>query len=626
MAGMESGIAEELGSKMKAVSVAEFFKKNKHLLGFDSPIKSMLMVVKEAVDNSLDATEDYAYGIKQRGGKITEDVLPNIKVEIKKAEHGLSIIPEGWSVPLADLVKSKKKRWEVILFGKSLRASKVDGNKRYFNVEDHEVMLKDTGAKKPKVYVDGKEADIDDRTKKYKLILTDNGPGIIKKNIPNVFGKLLYGSKFHRLRQSRGQQGIGISSAVLYAQQTTGVPAKIVSKTGPDQPANLVKLSIADNNEPKIHEDGVVDDFDLEHGTRIELLIEADYISSGEKSVYEFLRRTSIVNPHAHFSFVDPKKKKYVFPRTVKKLPKEPTEIKPHPHGIEFGVLQTMLLTTGSRSLKGFLTNDFTRVSSAVAEKILKRTGLEQKQISDLKRSDIDKLLRALHKEKLMRPPTNCLSPIGEDALEKSILKDTNAEFVTTVSRKPTVYKGIPFLIEAAIAFGGDIKKERSAQRLRYANKIPLLYDAGGCAMTKAIQQNNWKLYGIKNTASNGTPVGPYVILLHIASVWVPYTSEGKSAVASYDDIIKEMKLALQDCGRRLKSYLSAKRREGIKKQRVNKFKVYSSEIADALADLTKKKEATIKKELDNLISEKYGLDDDKENDEKEEEKGGDDK
>ncbi|HDQ59665.1 MAG TPA: DNA topoisomerase VI subunit B [Candidatus Woesearchaeota archaeon] len=598
-AGIESEIAQELGAQMKAVSVAEFFKKNKHLLGFDSPIKSMLMVVKEAVDNSLDATEDYGYGIGKRNSNL---VLPEISVEIKKAEHGLAIIPEGWNVPLADLIHGSKERWEIILFGKSVRASRIEGNKKYYKVEENEVVLEDTGAKKPRVFVNDKRADIVDRTLKYKVIVTDNGPGIIQRNIPNVFGKLLYGSKFHRLRQSRGQQGIGISSAVLFAQQTTGVASKVTSRTGPDKPAHYLELSIADNNEPIIHHQGIDDSFKQDHGTRIELLIEAEYVGSGEKSVYEFLRRTSIVNPHAKITFVDPDNKKYVFPCTSAKLPKEPTEIKPHPHGIEFGVMQSMLLTTKAHSLKGFLTNDFTRISGPVADKILKKTRLEEKKISDLDRNDIENLLRALHKEPLMRPPTDCLSPIGEKALEKSILKDTNAEFVTTVSRRPSVYKGIPFLVEAAVAYGGDIPKEKGAERLRYANKIPLSYDAAGCAITKAIQEVSWKQYGAQSVASNGIPTGPYVILVHIASVWVPYTSEGKSAIASYDDIIKEMKLALQDCGRKLKQFMSAKFKARRQAERRSLFEIYIPELSLSLTKLTGKKEDAIKKELQKII------------------------
>ncbi|MCD6547027.1 MAG: DNA topoisomerase VI subunit B [Nanoarchaeota archaeon] len=597
----EVEIAEKLGERMKAVSVAEFFKKNKHLLGFDNPLKSMLVVVKEAVDNALDATEEYAYELQKKGKEIE---FPEIKVEIKKEEHGLVIIPEGSDIPIADLVKTGKRNWDLVLFGKRLRASKVEGNTKEYNVEGRKVKLVFTSAIKPQVYVDGVKASVKERTLKYKVSVTDNGPGIIESKIPNVFGKLLYGSKFHRLRQSRGQQGIGISSAVLYAQQTTGIPARITSKVKTKSKAVVMEISIADNNEPIIHSKEYVDGFDYEHGTKVELVIEADYRESGEKSVYEFIRRTAIVNPHATFILIEPNKRKTVFKRTSNKLPKEPKEIKPHPHGLEFGKLKDMLIATKARTIKSFLVNDLSRVSSQMADNILKKVNIDaNKKPAELTRQEIEKLLRALHKAPLQRPSTDCLSPIGENALRKSILADTKAEFVAVVSRKPTVYKGIPFLVEAAIAYGGEIKSEGMAQRLRYANKIPLLYDAAGCATTKAIQEMNWKQYKVQSVAQNGVPMGPYVILIHLASVWVPYTSEGKSAIASYPEIIKEMKLALQDCARKLKSYLGAKIREAIKAQRVSLFEAYMPEFALALSKIIGVKEDEIKKDLVKVLS-----------------------
>ena len=590
-------IAEKLGSQMKSVSVAEFFKKNKHLLGFDSPIKSMLMVVKEAIDNSLDATEEYGHTYYKKNKKW---YFPKISVDIKKEEYGLVILPKDSNSPLADIVKTGKK-WELMHFGRKLRASKIENNKKIYNVDGIKVHIVEEGLKKPKVYIENERADIKEITLKYKITIIDNGPGIIEKNIPNVFGKLLYGSKFHRLRQSRGQQGIGISSVVLYAQQTTGMPAKIISKTEHGKAVKM-NIMISDNNEPIVSDKEYVD-FPLEHGTEISVIVEAEYTASGEKSVYEFLRRTSLVNPHATIIFSDPNKKKYVFKRTSNALPPEPKEIKPHPHGLEFGKLRDMLSITKAKTIKSFLVHDLSKVSANIAESVLDRLNIKSNsKPSELTRKEIEKLLRALQKAKINRPSTDCLSPIGEKALRKSIMADTKAEFIAVVSRKPTVYKGIPFLIEAAIAYGGEIKNSGIAQRLRFANKIPLSYDAAGCAITKAIKEVSWKNYKIENVAQNGLPSGPYIILVHIASVWVPYTSEGKSAIASYPDIIKEMKLAIQDCGRKLKMYLSAKYREKRQLQRRSLFEIYIPELAYSLSKITNVNEKEIIDELKKII------------------------
>ncbi|MDD5238986.1 MAG: DNA topoisomerase VI subunit B [Candidatus Nanoarchaeia archaeon] len=594
----EVDIAETLGAQMKAVSVAEFFKKNKHLLGFDSPVKSMLMVVKEAVDNSLDATEDYAY---ENFRKTKQWAYPEIIVEIRKAEHGLAIIPEGSDIPIADITKTGK-TWDVEYFGRKLRASSVEGETKTYNIEGTKVQLTDTGAVKPQVFVNGAKANVEERTLKYQVVVTDNGPGIIEKNLPFAFGKLLYGSKFHRLRQSRGQQGIGISSAVLYAQQTTGLPAVITSKTEKNK-AVQIKLTIADNNEPNIHEKTTVQDFPYDHGTIFDATIEADYVATGEKSVYEFLRRTAIVNPHATILFISPEKEKFKFARTANELPLESKEIKPHPHGLEYGMMQGLLEKTNARNIRGFLSGDLSKVSPGIADDVLKKIEMNPNaKPKELGREEIEKLLRGLHKTPLQRPPTDCLSPIGEDALKKSILKDTKAEFVETVSRKPTVYQGRPFLIEIALAYGGGINAEGMAERLRYANKIPLLHDAAGCAITRAIQEMSWKQYGVQNVAQNGIPMGPYVILVHLASVWVPYTSEGKSAIANYDEIIKEIKLALQDCGRKLKSFLSSKNKAQRQAERKSMFEIYVPELAYSLEQVTDEKKEIIEKDLKKIL------------------------
>ena len=133
--------AEKLADKQHEISVTEFFEKNKQVLGFDSRTKSLLMGVKEAVDNSLDACEE-------------SEFLPDIIVKITNT---------------------------------------------------------------------GEE--------EYKVSIEDNGPGIVHRAMPNVFGRLLYGSRFHALRQSRGQQGIGISATVMFANISTGRPAHVASKT-----------------------------------------------------------------------------------------------------------------------------------------------------------------------------------------------------------------------------------------------------------------------------------------------------------------------------------------------------------------------------------------------------------
>ena len=200
--------AEDMARGQREISVAEFFTKNRHLLGFDNPRKALLTTIKEGVDNSLDACEEAG-------------ILPEVKV----------------------------------------------------------------------VVAPGSEED------RFRVTIEDNGPGIVKAQIPKIFAKLLYGSKFHRLKMSRGQQGIGISAAGMYGQLTTGKPVSITSKTSRNKPAHHYELEIdTKKNEPRIIVDETID-WPVDRGTRVEIELEAKY-QKGRQSVEEYLEQTAIANPH----------------------------------------------------------------------------------------------------------------------------------------------------------------------------------------------------------------------------------------------------------------------------------------------------------------------------------------
>jgi DNA topoisomerase-6 subunit B len=489
--------AEDLAKGQRDISVAEFFEKNRHLLGFDNPRKSLLTTIKEAVDNALDACEE-------------AKILPEINVEIiEMAEN------------------------------------------------------------------------------RYRIIVEDNGPGIVKEQIPKIFAKLLYGSKFHRLRQSRGQQGIGISAAVMFAQLTTGRPTKILSKTDPSKPAHYMELHLnTQNNSPEIMVDEVKPWDNKEHGTRIEMDLEASYIK-GDQSVDQYLKETAIVNPHTTIIYTNPKAEQFIYARATDNLPKEPLEIKPHPYGLELGILMKMLKNTEARTLNSFLLNDLSRVGPGTAKEICEMALIDpKKKPEEMGMPDAEKLIKAMKEAKIMAPTTDCLSPIGEELLEKSLKKEINAEFYVAVTRPIFVYRGNPFQVEVGLAYGGNQSKEDQVQILRFANRVPLLYQQGACATTKAITSTNWKAYGLQQS-NGGIPTGPLTILVHMCSVWVPFTSESKEALAHYPDIIKELKLAVQEAGRRLQLYVAKKHRVQNQLERANLFERYMPEVADALSRLT---------------------------------------
>ena len=306
--------AHDLAKKQKEISVAEFFERNKHILGFGNQTRALITSVKEGIDNGLDACEE-------------ANILPELYVEIKNHSDG-----------------------------------------------------------------------------DCKLIIEDNGPGVVKKQVPHIFGRLLYGSRFHAIRQSRGQQGIGISAVVLYGQLTTGKHAKIISKVEEDRPAFVLEIAINTNkNRAEIISRDTVH-WEKPTGTRIEVDISADF-RRGKKYVYEYLQSTSIVNPHAQITYKEPDGAEHVFERTTEQLPRKAVEIKPHPYGVELGTLIKMAKNTKARQLNSFLKTEFSSMGDRTTNAAIQKAGLEKNlNPKQMKREEFLALHKAFKKVKIMAP------------------------------------------------------------------------------------------------------------------------------------------------------------------------------------------------------------------------------
>lgn len=472
-----SSTAQKLAKSQKEISVSEFFEKNRQILGFDSPVKSLIMGVKEAVDNALDACEE-------------AQILPEITVKIDRVDQ-----------------------------------------------------------------------------KEYRVTVEDNGPGIVSTSMPNVFGRLLYGSRFHAVRQSRGQQGIGISATIMFGQITTGKPATARSKVEGAEAAKEIDIIIdTKKNMPVLLREDYIPWNEVLHGTRVTFYMNGRYVN-GRQSVYEYLRQTAIVNPHACIAFIDPDGKRYAFDRATEQMPPRTKEIKPHPDGIELGTLMNMLKATKERNLAKFLQNDFNRVSERVAKEICMASNLpETTRPTHMTLESCKQLLEGIGKVKIMAPQVDCLSPIGDKLIRKGlkhVLEEVRPEFYAPpVTRDPRVHSGNPFLVEVGIVYGGGLPRDQQVQIYRFANRVPLLYQQGACVITKAIENTDWRRYGLEQRGGSGIPFGPAIILVHVASTKIPFTSEAKEAISSIPNIQEEIQLALKACGRNLKTHLNKKERK----------------------------------------------------------------
>jgi len=710
--GEGEGIAEELAESQRSISIAEFFEKNKHMLGFDSGARGLVTAVKEGVDNSLDACEE-------------ADILPDIYVEIEE-------------------------------------------------VGDY-----------------------------YRLVIEDNGPGITKEQIPKVFGKLLYGSRFHKREQNRGQQGIGISAAVLYSQLTSGKPAKITSRTKGGTEAEYFELIIdTDTNEPEIDVEDTTT-WERPHGTRIELEMEGNMRARSQ--LLDYIKHTAVVNPHARVELVEPDSH-MKYERVTDQLPDETEEIRPHPHGVELGTLIKMLDATESYSISGFLQGEFTRVGATTSDKVIdnfrdrhygremswtppeahedadvaaalegavankgkeataefaervadalggyervshhefgalvddvaddieekhdksfgttvrenavaagwaailgtagavdgdadadtdgrdrlrsdlyvlvddatstrkddatvegladrlgskfadaddERHRVTRNELGEFVRRSADateeyddatfgetarenvlaalwaaarrvpddppkvrtvaderdtasELLEAMRETDIISPPTDCLAPITDDLIEQGLRKEYDADFYAASTRDASVHGGDPFIVEAGIAYGGDVQSEGNAEVMRFANRVPLVYQRGACATTDVVKSINWRNYNLDQPGGSGIPNGPAVVMVHVASTNVPFTSESKDAVANVPELESEIELAIREAARELKSFLKKRRSMQQRREKQDKLATILPEMAEKLTQVTGNNELEIDDTLARIMN-----------------------
>jgi DNA topoisomerase-6 subunit B len=158
-------------------------------------------------------------------------------------------------------------------------------------------------------------------------------------------------------------------------------------------------------------------------------------------------------------------------------------------------------------------------------------------------------------------------------------------------------------MVEVGIAYAGGVKAaNKKGEVMRFANKVPLLFDAGGCAITETVKSIDWKRYNIKNFDEE-----PIAVLVNVVSVHVPYTSAGKQALATEEDLMAEIKFALMEASRGIQKFISGRKKANeiaTKKKVVSR---YIEQLSSDLASLTGQKEERLSKELTKIIEDKYG-------------------
>lgn len=452
----------------------------------------------------------------------------------------------------------------------------------------------------------------------YEITVKDNGPGLTHETVGKALGKLLAGTKFHRMMQMRGQQGIGAAGCTMLSQITTGKATSVITGTGKGKPFSAEITIDPKKNEPKITN---LTELGKEFkGTIIKAKFKGVKYVNSEQAPLEYLRRTAIANPHAQITLIEPNGEKTSFKRTLKEIPPRPTEMKPHPKGVTIDDLVTLSKYTDAKKVSSFLKNTFDRIGDKSIEEITKGLSFDiNKDPRQLSWEEAEEIVKQFKKTNFIAPRTDGLMPIGEDRIKKSLQNIVNPEFLSVITRKPSVYSGgFPFQVEVGIAFGGNAGRmaeaneegvmQRKIELMRFANRAPLLFDTGGCATTKAMQSIDWKRYGMKDIEN-----APLTIFVNLISVHIPYTSAGKQAISDEDEIMEELRLALMETGRKIYIFIGHQRRQAEKEAKRKMFYKYATEVAIAVSELTGKNRKDVEAKLHALVLKHLKLEEQKE-------------
>jgi DNA topoisomerase-6 subunit B len=308
--------------------------------------------------------------------------------------------------------------------------------------------------------------------------------------------------------------------------------------------------------------------------------------------ILEYLKQTALVNPYANLTFVDPKGRLYRFTRVTTKMPPLPKETLPHPHGVDVETVKRLIQVTQHRNMLDFMKNHFHRVGEKTAQQFLEFASIsESKNPKRLNPEEAVKLVRMMKRfEDFRAPSANCLSPLGKELLRAGILKELKPEFTAICQRNPSTYAGHPFVVETAIAYGGEIPKSNNFILYRFANRIPLLYDEASDVSYTVVKALNWRRYRVKQDM-------PLAVLVHICSTKIPYKTVGKEFIADRPEVKREILNGIRKVARKLRRFLSKREHVKREKRRLSVFSQYLPKIARFSTELAgKEKQPDIEK------------------------------
>lgn len=457
------------------------------------------------------------------------------------------------------------------------------------------------------VKIDKKGTGSIKNSEKILITVEDNGPGIPLDDIPKVFGEYLASSKFGRGRCSRGQQGIGISAATTWAQLTNASGAKVTTKTKAQRKAVSMNIEVDIKNNKGVIKNKESVDWDKDHGTSVEFLIDGRIQLNGEAGILNYLNSNILVNPHLTLSYQLPEQKKVVVKRVSEIVPKVPDATEPHPHTMKLGEFIAHSHLFGKQKVKTWLKRGFSRVSDSVIEELIKAKKLKKqildKNVDTLSESEFREMYVGLQNAELRAPTTQSVMSVGEEALANSVKRLGEIDFFSVLTRRPTICDAKPVQVEVALArlLKGSDEMDTPVQVLRFANRVPLQFDKAACAIVRSITSVNWKAYGLAQPKGS-LPQGPYIIAVSVVSPFIKFKNASKETIDASDELVEEIRRALMQAGQKLSRHIRREIKEEDLEKKLRHIEQFGPILVDGLCRITKAPASRKKKAEDGLL------------------------
>lgn len=629
-----SGSNKKRGSSIKAAaaggevqvqkSPAEFFAENQAIAGFDNLGKSLYTTIRELVENGLDACEAVhqlpAIAVHVREYTQSQFNQLNVRdLRILKDQHGDDNDNNNGKTLSPD--QRKRKPIDTKLFQKKggrkkknnsdadngEAAEDEDGSSK--NGSDSKQSVNNNSKKKKGSRGNASDASSTTTTKGaqyFVVTVSDNGCGMAHKAIPDLFGRVLSGSKYG-VRQTRGKFGLGAKMALIWALKSTGHPIHILTahRTDTNEGSIPAKCSscILDidiyKNEPRIVEHRQFNNTTNVVGTTVRVLIAGNW-TTYKSRIVQYLQQLAIITPYAALQLdyqdetaTGKRNMRLQYDRRSEQMPATPVTIKHHPASVNNIIVQQLIQFTACRTLTTFLSKEFSSVSPALAKRLIaelagtsstaKHAITPDMKPSDLTDKQITRLVQLFHQVQLFRPPDgSCLSPLGEYNLNLGICKVLEPDLIATTRDKASAYEGHPFVIEAAVSLGGNKNVKEGVTVYRFANRIPLLFEGGADVATRvALTKVRWNSYKIDHKRDK---VGVFV---SIVSTKIPFKGTSKEYIGDdATEIHKSVKRALQNCCQQLRAHLTKRNALKDAKTRKSRLAKYVPDVSRSLFGL----------------------------------------